>query len=116
MVSAETGASEIRIGATDGYRYIGIKPPLTDEEITQLRDDGVLKGSVEQVELEPACTLLRTAGDFSTPNGHTETTARTAVQIAIFLGHLRSEADVQVFSQPIHMSGSQSSPFNPLTR
>lgn len=116
MASVETGVTEIRIGATDGYRYIGIKPPLTDDEIAELKEVDVLKGGIQQVELEPACTLVSTSGDFTTPKGHTEGTVRRAEQIAIFLGHLRSEANIKVFSDPVQMSGYQSSPFNPVTR
>lgn len=116
MANVERETTHIAIGATDGYRYIGVMPPLTEEEINQLRDDGVLKGQVEQIELGPPCSLIRSGGDYcTTPRGHTEGTVRTAGVMAAFLGGLRPNHHVQFNPKPVQLSGFQSSPFNPVT-
>jgi hypothetical protein len=100
--------TEVAIGVTDGFRYIAIKPPLSEIEIDLLVNDGLIgAGREEQITLGPNCTMLR-------GGWNTERAQMTASSIARTLRPLRGS--VYVDSHPVTLSGYQSSPFNPITR
>lgn len=106
--------TRIAVGMTDGYRYIGIKPPLTEAE-----------GRVMEIELNeynqittpgPATTLLMVSGEsFSYGSTlRTEHAFKVAQDIATTLRGLRSEP-VNVLPEPVGLRGYHSTPFNPYT-
>jgi hypothetical protein len=110
-----TGEStKIGLGYTSGMRFIGIQPPLTDVEIARLTATGAVRpGQIEQVTLEPACTLVRYSTAIYTGEVATRRVLEAADAIGGFLSPLRGE--VQLDTAVLPLTGHQSSPFNPNT-
>lgn len=109
-MSVENIESTVAIGATDGYRYIGVKPPLTEVEIDVMVDAGVVASvnSIEQIDSpSPACTVVRCAGG-------TEYAQDRAQQITDLL-RMSREGRVRYLPNPVDIVGHKSSPFNPNT-
>lgn len=110
----------VAVAATDGFRYVGVEPPLTDSEISAIRADGVIEAgfSVQQIRtLEPACTMITVSGvrdPFRNPDARTEYAHSVAEGIASVLSRSR---DCQVRHDPSTswIVGYLSSPFNPDT-
>jgi hypothetical protein len=104
---------EIRLGSTDGGRYIGVKPPLEGHQIEDLKT--ITSGwSVEQVTSEPQCTLFRTSSEIQGPRESTLRMVHTSEAIAETLrnlGNIVIESTNTIFK----LMGHQSSPFNPNT-
>lgn len=116
---ARKAGTEIRIGITDGYRYIAVKPPLNDAEIAYLndRDTSLLLGSLEQISLETSCTMIQRSSDLGDPQANTERAVRAAERLAVSLRAIRpASEEIQVYPDPVTLQGHASTPFNPITR
>lgn len=102
--------TDVAIGATDGFRYIAVKPPLNDAEVELLVDRGLIgssSGHVERVTLGPNCTMLR-------GGWNTERAQVAAKEITSLLK--TSRGNVSLHTNPVDIQGYQSTPFNPVTR
>ncbi len=62
--------TEVSIGATDGFRYIAVQPPLTDQEKTFLQERGLLGGVsyTEDIPGKNACTQFQTMNEVVPPS------------------------------------------------
>lgn len=113
------GETVVAIGATDGYRYVGVTPPLTTEEIHTMEWAGVL--DVDDpirriVEFEPHCSLVTVSGDADliSPAERDEKAKGIAAKIAYALGQSR-EGNIRSELTLVGLVGYNSSPFNPDT-
>lgn len=108
--------TQVAIGWTDGYRFVGIKRPLSPDEIKQLAVEGLVQDDhVEQIDLAPSCSLIHAGGSLlSGPIEATRKTQETGRNIARSLGRMRNEK-VLFSPDPVRLIGAKSSPFNPDT-
>lgn len=105
--------TDIKIGATDGFRYLACKPPLTDAEKTLLEERGLLRGVMysEEIPGKDACTQLQTINEFFPPARVVE----RGKEVADALRDMRR--GVVVFdATPVSLNGAGSTPFNPITK
>lgn len=79
--------TQIGIGKTDGFRYIGIRPPLSAKEIDILGEEGLDISSVELVRKAPMHSLIDLGEVFAYPSQ--EFPHESARAIADVLGRLR---------------------------
>lgn len=102
--------TKIRLGRSDGMRFVGIKPPLSEEEVATLEESGLIrsKGSFEQIAGAQACSLVRRGGS------NNEAVVELAGQIAESLGDTRESIDIDLSSM-VELQGYGSSPFEPVT-
>lgn len=111
--------SRVGIGMTDGYRYVGIEPPLSAMEIIDLKQAGLLDESWTITHIDdmlPRATLLTVSGDFDNdhPDTRTAIAQKVAADIARRLGYLRDHG-MSLNTTPVELWGYHSSPFNPNT-
>lgn len=105
--------TEVRIGATDGFRYIAVRPPLTDAEKTFLNERRLLRGvsSAEDIPGKDACTQFQTINEIVPPS---RVVAR-GQEIADVLKDMRR--GVVVFDAKLRsLNGAGSTPFTPFTK
>lgn len=108
----EAETSQIVIGWTDDARFIAIRPPLNDIELHMLQDQNLVRGSVEQVDEDPACTIISFPSRLHiSPESATRQAQGVAVAIAEALGAARHRK-VGVNPTPISMAASDRSPFS----
>jgi len=113
MKSSEQ-VTRVAVGATDGYRYVGIQPPLTDNEARIL---GIELNPYNQITaVGKEATLLTVNGDAfqGGPRGRDQHALEVAKSIADTLKNLRSE-QVMLWATPVQLRGHNSTPFSPLT-
>jgi hypothetical protein len=114
-------STRIGIGATDGYRYIGIEPPLGKEELAMFRAISDLESdrdiSIERVDdQQPNATLIKVSGDFDGlhPELRTEKAKVLAKSVAHLLEFMR-KTSVSTNLDVIDLQGHHSTPFHPNT-
>lgn len=106
--------TQIGLGYTSGMRFVGIKPPLTEDETESLAAMGIVRlEQLEQIDEEPACTLVRYSNAIRFGEQASSRALESAALIAAFLRPLRGEVNVDTAIVPL--MGHQSSPFNPNT-
>ena len=113
-----TGETCVMIGETDGYRYLGIKPQLTNEELTQIQGFGLELLRPQQIdEPGPAASLICVNGDSfqGGPTARTESAVKVGNEISSVLRLLRPRDAVKFDKTPVQMYGYKSTPFNPVT-
>lgn len=118
-IMAQTGEmTRIGIGETDGYRYVAIEPPLTDEEIAVLDQGTDEMTTIRSYTIEGTVntTQLVVSGDFDAlpPHERTRKAQKVADGLAQALHTLRGHWIV-VNLQPVELQGAGSTPFNPNT-
>ena len=113
------GETVVAVGVTDGFRYVGITPPLTREEVRTMEWAGVLEPGIplQQIEeFEPHCSLLTVAGENGMrTEAKTERAIEVASKIAYALGQAREGSAVRHDTTLVGLVGHNSSPFNPDT-
>lgn len=108
--------TQIGIGKTDGYRYVAVKPPLTDDEKDALVELGLVDhiGQFEEVSRKPLCTNIRLGAEDIGSYYLDEAGTILANGVANLLSELRS-GNVDVNEEIVHLGyGSQTSAFNPI--
>ncbi len=113
-MSGEISESVIAVGYTDGARFVAIKPPLNESELNELRDQNLIRGQVEHIDVEPACTQISFSSLHTSPESATRRAQGIALAIAEALRVARHR-NVGVDLSPISLMGFKSSPFNPNT-
>jgi hypothetical protein len=120
---SEAGKSQVRIGWTDGSRLVGVEPPLTDGDISDLEYAGVIvTGSATQIEEPgPACTVINVSSEpGSSPEVRTRDAHELAGKITLALNQWKekeSDAGYAVYiPELVPLVGQNSSPFNPDTQ
>ena len=104
--------TEVRVGQTDGYRFIAVRPPLTYvqlEELSVSPDIARLIPGAEQIEGEYACTQFK-VGELNR-----ERLTNLADRIGTLVSEIKEGGSLQVDPRPIPLQGVKSSPFNPNT-
>jgi len=114
--------TEVGIGMTDGYRYLDIKPPLREKELTDMGARGVIGAFVarnnEQIDdILPAVSQIMVSGDFDslTPESRTIKAQQMAKELAEVLRSMRPNHTIRVNSEPVPLMGHHSNSFNPYT-
>lgn len=114
MYEVQKGTT-ITVGITEEHRYVGVTPPLNNEEIDDLYSSSVL---LEQfiVELidedDTPITLIRVSDDsdiLRSPNGKTQRAVVVARKIADTLSYSRG-FDVNTEEDPVKMLSPDSIP------
>jgi hypothetical protein len=108
------GATEIRLGLTDCFRYIAFQPPLTSDEVEGLFDQArVNPDQVEQIPGDEACTQFGYYTEGFLPGEDREFLKDEVAKIVGFLNPLRET--VEVNPDLYSLMGHNSSPFDPYT-
>jgi hypothetical protein len=112
---------QVRIGQADGYRLVGVEPPLTENEVRNLEYAEVISpGSATQIEEpEPACTVISVSSEpGSSPETRTNDAHNIALKIALALnqwGEGGVYPSAAYTPEPVFLMGENSTPFNPET-
>lgn len=114
------GETVVAVAATDGFRYVAVTPPLSEDEVEGIRSENVFdeRFYVRQIaDLEPQCSMVMVSGSldpYRTPENRTEYAQRVAAKLA---GFLRTQRDGNVRHEraTTPIVGYLSSPFNPNT-
>lgn len=107
--------SEVRIGKTDGFRYIAVKPPLSIAERQSLLDN--THHPFVPIEDVPgpsgkACTMLQY--DVGLPELAILRRPEVLLQVAKYIASALNPARCSiVHSKEVQMGWGNSSPFNP---
>lgn len=110
--------THIAVGRTDGFRYVGTKPPLSDAELQTAELIDFVNtygfGTTEQIFGKDACTLL---GQVITLLKHDAYTAIADATLALggVMRTLRPSHTITIDQKINVMRGPKSSPFNPIT-
>lgn len=112
MILQQSG-SEVAIGWTDGKRFVAVRPPLNDQELEELKAKDLIRGQIENIDLDPACTQI----SFSTILDSPESANRRARGLAVAIAEVlrASRSDVSINLEIVSLVGHNSSPFNPNT-
>ena len=103
----------VGVGSRDGDRYIGVMPPLNEDEIQTLEEASAFNSSqLEQFAGKPPCTIIRY---YTEHRGADEFIDRhilgIAAELVANLKPLRGEVELISVVRPLE--GPQNSPFNP---
>lgn len=111
---AHENETTIGLGKTDGFRYIGIRPPLLQRELAQLEEASLInQGQVTKITETVPCTLIQFGeNDFQGQDSDVAVTEK-AHRIAPILERLMGKVNIE--PKIVWMLGAQSSPFNPNT-
>lgn len=105
----ETIQSEVLLGEKDDYQFVGIRPPLNEDEIKALVSSDLIKKPELVVEVsgdtEPDCSLMATGQDLIRSRS-------IAFHIAVELRRMR-EGEVRNNLIPVPLTDDHSTPFNP---
>lgn len=112
---AKESKTIIAIGKTEHSVFVGIKPPLNEQEVRALEAAGLIrKAQVESIFKAPRCTLIRYPQGCGVPEEHEARV--TEERVESIAGQLKlSRGRIIVDLTPKPLKGSQSSPFNPNT-
>lgn len=117
-MSIYSGETVIAVGKTDGFRYVGVVPPLDKDEIDTMQWAGTFDSRfhIEQIdEFEPHCSLMSVGGESGmSPDDKDAHAHEVATRIAASLSHFRAGPIRQV-AETVFLQGHNSTPFYPNT-